>query len=200
MKTKNFFLATLTVMCAMAVQTACTGKNNQSETQEELTDTAAIVINLDSIVINPFLQFSASLADVKEYMASNFADYSDEAPDSLIYCELDGGVLWSKTYEKGKCKIGFYFGSSDGEDLKLVSYDFFFPMPLEPVMAELERNGFTNRGEIKFDNYNADISYLFLSSDKSIEAMPSLWEKDGGSWAITFQPTNDFDLQHLVNK
>ena len=42
------------------------------------------------------------------------------------------------------------------------------------------------------------LSYLFLSPDESIEAMPFYWEKDGGSWAITFQPTNDFDLEHLV--
>lgn len=200
MKTKKCFLALLTAVCTMVVQTACTSENHQSATSEDKTETAAIVIDLDSFVINPFLQFSAPLADVEEYMANNFADYSDENPDSLIYYDFDSGALWGKNYEKGKYNIGFYFGSSDGKDLKLVSYDFFFPMSLEPIMAELERNGFTNKGEIRFDDYNADISYLFLSSDGSIEAMPSSWEKDGGSWAITFQPTNDFDLQHLVNK
>ena len=200
MKTKNIFWAALTVMCALTVQTACTSKNNPSGTQEELSDTTAITINLDSIVIKPYLQFGTSLDDVKEYMASNFADYSDKTPDSLIYYDFEGGPSWAKNYANGKCQIGFYFSSSEGKNLKLVAYDFFFPMPLEPIMAELERNGFTNQGEIKFDDFNADISYLYLSSDERIEAMPSSWEKDGGSWAISFQPFDKEDLNHLVNK
>ena len=54
--------------------------------------------------------------------------------------------------------------------------------------------------EIEFENDNSDLSYLFLSSDESIEAIPYYWEKDGGIWAISFQPTNDFDLEHLVNQ
>ena len=193
---KNLMAAAALCCMAMSVQTACTGKSDNPPIQDE--EAVAVVLNLDSIVIKPYLQFGASLADVQEYMADNFADYSDENPDSLVYNEMEGGSLWSKTYEKGTRKISFYFYNADGKDLTLVSYDFFFPMPLEPVMAELERNGYTNKGEIRFDDYNADITYLFLSADERIEAMPSSWEKDGGSWAITFQPTNDFDLQHLV--
>lgn len=189
-------------LCCMTVMTvtttSCTNKNNQTATSEENTETAAIVINLDSIVINPYVQFGSSLDDVQKYMAGNFADYSDQNPDSLVHIEIDGGTLWSKCYKKGKREISFFFVDADGKDFTMVSYDFFFSMPLETVMAELERNGFTNKGEIRFDSYNPDITYLFLSPDESIEAMPSYWEKDGGSWAISFQPINDFDLQHLI--
>ncbi len=188
-------------LCCMAMMTvattSCTDKNNQCT---ENTDSSTIVINLDTISIVPYVQFGTSLADVQGYMADNFAGYSDTNPDSLIYYELEGGALWAKIYKKGTHEVSFYFNDAEGKDLTMVSYDFFFPIQIEAVMAELERNGFTNRGEIRFENDNSDISYLFLSSDESIEAMVFYWEKDGGSWALTFQPTNDFDLQHLVNK
>lgn len=183
--------AALTLIMTMVVPITSCSKN---------TDTMEIVINLDSIVIKPYLNFGTPLADVEKYMAENYADYADENPDSLEYIELDGGGLWSKYYKKEKCWISFFFVDADGKDLTLVNYDFFFPIQIEAVMAELERNGFTNMGEIEFENDNSDLSYLFLSPDESIEAMPFYWEKDGGSWAITFQPTNDFDLQHLVNR
>jgi hypothetical protein len=65
-------------------------------------------------------------------------------------------------------------------------------------MAELERNGFVNKGEIKFDDFNADLTYLYLSADGSIEVQVSSWEKDGGSWAISFQSFDKNDLNHLV--
>jgi hypothetical protein len=71
-------------------------------------------------------------------------------------------------------------------------------MSISAVMAELERNGFVNKGEVRFDDYNADICYLFLSANGEIESLVSSWEKDGGSWNITFQLTDPFDLEHLV--
>lgn len=201
MRNKILMAAAITLLMTMAMTGAsCISMNNKPATSEEETDTTTIVIDLDSIVIKPYLQFGTSLADAKKYMTDNLADYYDEDPNLLVFVEIEGGALWSKRYKNGKREISFFFVDPDGKQLTMVSYDFFFPVPLETIMAELERNGFTNMGEIRFDDYNADISYLFLSSDGGIEAMPSYWEKDGGSWGITFQPTNDFDLQHLVNK
>ena len=183
-------VAVITLLMTMVMpMTSCTKE----------TDTTAIVINLDSIVIKPYLNFGTPLADAEKYMAENYADYVAENPNSLEYVELDGGGLWYKLYKKGNCWISFFFVDADGKDLTMVDYDFFFPIQFEAVMAELERNGFTNKGMVEFENDNSDLSYLFLSPDESIEAMPFYWEKDGGSWAITFQPTNDFDLEHLVN-
>ena len=183
--------AALTLLMTMVVPiTSCTKEK----------DNMAIVINLDSIVIKPYLKFGTPLADVEKYMAENYADYSDETPGSLEYVEVDGGGLWSKCYKTEKRWIWFLFVDAEGKDLTMVEYDFYFPIQYEAVMAELERNGFTNKGEIEFENDNSDLSYLFLSPDESIEAIPYYWEKDGGIWAISFQPTNDFDLEHLVNQ
>ena len=188
-------------LCCMAMMTiATTSCNDEHKQSTQKWDPSTLAINLDSIVIKPYLQFGTSLANVQEYMANNFADFSDTNPDSLFYYELEGGALWAKLYKKGTREVSFYFTDAAGKDLTMVSYDFYFPIQIEAVMAELERNGFTNRGEIRFEEDNSDISYLFLSPDESIEAMVFYWEKDGGSWAVTFQPTNDFDLQHLVNK
>ncbi|MBR3698799.1 MAG: hypothetical protein IKM85_04690 [Bacteroidales bacterium] len=190
---KKLLMTAAAIMLLMTLSVQTTSCSKEKDTME-------IVINLDSIVIKPYVKFGAPLADVKAYMAQNFADYPEEHPDSLEYIELDGGGLWSKYYMKEDRWISFFFTDAEGKDLTMVSYDFFFPIQIEAVMAELERNGFTNKGEVEFENDNSDLSFLFLSPDESIEAMPFYWEKDGGSWAITFQPTNDFDLQHLVNQ
>ncbi|MBQ7180289.1 MAG: hypothetical protein IJR87_03245 [Bacteroidaceae bacterium] len=197
MKKIYFLLTALAGVCAMNMQTACSCKNDNPAIYDEET---SVVINLDSIVIKPYIHFGASFADVGIYMTENFADYSAENPGSLMVLETEEGITWFKRYVKADRRIEFYFNNDDGRELKMVSYDYFFPMPLEPIMAELERNGFTNKGEVRYDDYNADICYLFLSSDENIEVLLSSWEKDGGSWSLTFQLTDEYDLQHLVNK
>ena len=53
---------------------------------------------------------------------------------------------------------------------------------------------------MKFEDSNADITYLYLSADKKNEVLLSSWEKDGGSWAISFQLTDKNDLNLLVNQ
>lgn len=187
--------AFLSCTMIMTVQTSCT--NEDVPIPEDNSD-ATIVIDLDSIVIKPYLQFSSSLADVERYMADNFSDYTIENPDSLWSYEEEEGTFWIKRFVYQNRRIEFYFGDAEGQTLKFVTYDYFFPMPISAVMAELERNGFVNKGEVRFDDYNADICYLFLSADGEIESLVSSWEKDGGSWNITFQLTDPFDLEHLV--
>ena len=197
---KKIMMAAAALCCItmmMITTTSCTDKNDQ---HAQNWDPSTLAINLDTISFVPYIHFGTSLSEVQGYMADNFADYSDTNPDSLFYFEPEGGALWVKLYKKGPREVSFYFTDAEGKDLTMVSYDFYFPIQIEAVMNELERNGFTNRGEIRFEDDNSDISYLFLSPDESIEAMIFYWEKDGGSWALTFQPTNDFDLQHLVKK
>ncbi|MBO4564178.1 MAG: hypothetical protein J5720_01940 [Bacteroidaceae bacterium] len=196
-----FLLATIAVMCAMTISTvliSCTRKNNHSVSGNN--SNADLVISFDSIEIEPYMQFGASLAEVGKYMTDNYEDYSVENPGSLLFVDGEDGDVWFRCYVKGDRRIGFYFADKEGKNLKLVSYDFFFPMELEPVVAELERNGYVYKGEVKFDDYNADVCHLYLSADESVEVQLSSWEKDGGSWAISFQPTCQNDLEHIVAK
>ena len=191
------FAAVLCCAMTTTVFTACGNKDNAATTETQ-TDSTALVINLDSIVIKPNMAFGSSLADVEKYLKETYEDYVEWEASDLKTFEYEGGRSYCKEYTKDNCKLGFYFANADGTSLSLVSYDYFFPMPLEPVMAELERNGFVNKGEIKFDDFNADLTYLYLSADGSIEVQVSTWEKDGGSWAISFQPFDKNDLNHLV--
>jgi hypothetical protein len=191
------FAAVLCCVMTTTVFTACDNRD-KTATTEMSEDSTALVINLDSIEIKPYMAFGSSLADVEKYLKATYADYAEWKASDLNTFEYEGGRSYCKEYTKGKCKLGFYFANADGTSLYLVSYDYFFPMPLEPVMAELERNGFVNKGEIKFDDFNADLTYLYLSADGSIEVQVSSWEKDGGSWAISFQPFDKNDLNHLV--
>ena len=178
--------------------TACGSKsNNQSQEQGE---TSELVINLDSIVIKPYLAFGSSLADVEKFMSENYADWEVKNPDSLECFPNGEEQSWGRSYGKGTHGMEFDFNDARGSHLTIVSYDFFFPTPLEPVMADLERLGFENKGEVRFDDFNADLTYLFLSADGKLEVQVSSWEKDGGSWSISFQPTDEGDFEHLVDK
>ena len=197
---KKYIMTLAAVLCCAmtTVFTACGNKDNAASTETQ-ADSTALVINLDSIVIKPYMAFGSSLADVEKYMTENFADYAADG-DSLTLIDHEDGKAYEKRFVNGNRQIWFDFGNADGTGLNLVSYDYFFPMPLEPVMAELERNGFVNKGEVKFDDFNADVCYLFLSADEATEVMLSSWEKDGGSWEINFQKTSEYDLNHLVKK
>ena len=185
--------------CAMTtvVFTACSS-NEDNPTFPSIDVNNGVVINLGSIVIKPYLQFGASLADVEKYMKENYADWTDNNPNALNEYQQQGGSTWKKTYTKDNMTIKYLFGNASGGSLLLVSYGFNSPISLPAVKAELERNGFTYEGVLKFDDYDADVCNLFLSADKTIETQLSYWAKDGGSWSISFQNLDEYDLQFLV--
>lgn len=199
---KKIIMTLAAVLCCavtITLLTACGNKKNAAMTDTQV-DSTALIINLDSIVIKPYMAFGSSLADVEKYMNENYADWEVQNPDTLDLLESKDGNLWGRYYTKGKLKMGFHFNDADATNLTIVSHDFYFPMSLEPVMAELERLGFENRGELKYDDFNADIVYMYLSADEKYEVQVCSWKKDGGSWAISFQPTDEKDFKYLVNK
>ena len=55
-------------------------------------------------------------------------------------------------------------------------------------------------GELKYPDYNADICYMYLSEDEKLEVQVAYWEKEGGSWSVSFQPFDSRDLNFLVTK
>ena len=197
---KNLMTLAAVLCCAMtmAVFSACLSDNNDNPTVPSGGVNKGIVINLDSIVIKPYLQFGASLADVEKYMKENYPDWTDMNPDALNEYQQQGGATWKKTYTKDNRTIKYLFGNDTGGSLLLVSYGFNSPISLPAVKTELERNGFTYEGILKFDDYDADVCNLFLSADKTIEAQLSYWAKDGGSWSLSFQNLDENDLQFLV--
>lgn len=188
MKTGVFLYATL--FCAITVFTAC--NNRASSAPDNKTE---FVINLDSVVIKPYLGFGSSLANVREYIEKSYPDFTVSDGDSLETMEQIGGTLYRKLFKNGKSELSFYFIDKDGNNLTLCSYDYFFPMSLEPVKAQLLSNGFSYKGTISYEDFNSDITYLYLSADNELEVQLSYWYKDGGSWAISFQPTDENDLK-----
>ena len=61
--------------CAMTtvVFTACSNEDNPTFPSIDVNN--GVVINLGDIVIKPYLQFGASLADVEKYMFQNYGGY-----------------------------------------------------------------------------------------------------------------------------
>jgi len=190
-------LMTAVVLCSwmtMTVFTAC-----GSDDDETPADSKALVINLDSVVIKPYLAFGSSVADAEQYIKDTFSDYEAwESGELEPYDQEDAPRTYFKEYVNGNRSMSFCFDNADGTNLVLVSYDYFFPVSKEPVMAELERNGFVYKGEVRFADYNADHCYLYLSADGTLEVQFSTWKKDGGSWALSFQPVDKNDLNHLI--
>lgn len=190
----------IVLCCAVttAVFTACDANDDNSANPSGDVNNG-IVINLGSVVIKPFLQFGASLADVEKYMNENYAGWTDNNPDALQQYEQLGGTTWRKIYSKDGQNIEFlFYGNSKDGSLALVSYGFDSIALLPYVKAELERNKFTYEGILKFEDYNADLCQLYLSEDKEIEVQVSSWTKDGGSWSLSFQKLDEYDLQFLT--
>lgn len=90
--------------------TACGSKsNNQSQEQGE---TSELVINLDSIVIKPYLAFGNSLADVEKFMSENYADWEVKNPDSLECFPNGEEQSWGRSYGKGTHGMEFDFNDA----------------------------------------------------------------------------------------
>ena len=197
---KKQILTTISVICCtitISVLFACSRTKDSKTT--EFPPGTDLVLTIDTIVIKPYLNFGVSLAEVEEYMSSNYPDYIDETPDELLsYAELDRSFR-VKRYAKDDHKTQFYFPTDETDKLQLVSYDFFTNLPLEAVIETLENNGFTYKGIVEFEEYNADICYIFLSPLATHEVLVSSWNKYGGSWSISFLPTDMYDLHHIVN-
>ena len=181
--------------CAMTtvVFTACSNEDNPTFPSIDVNN--GVVINLGDIVIKPYLQFGASLADVEKYMFQNYADYKAKDTEALQSITINNVIHYITEYFNGKRSIGLSFANADGTNLEVISYNYFLSTSLEPIMAELERNGFVYKGEL---DLAPDICHMYLSSDGTIEVMLSSWEKDGGYWSISFQPFDENDLNYLI--
>ena len=187
------------VACCAMISTVLTACNNAEKPVASVEQTE-LLIDLDSIMIVPYMAFGASLDEVEKHMEMVHDDYKVEQTDSLVCYEEEGTTTYGRCYERGNRQIRFGFDDAEGSSLAYTSYDYFFPVRLESIMTELEKKGFEDKGEVKFDDDNADICYLFLSADEKTEVLLSKCERNGGSWAICFQPTDINDLNHIVTR
>ena len=180
----------------MAVLTACSDKDDNPVIPSEDVN-KGIVINLGSIVIKPYMQLGASLADVEAYMKKNYADWTYTKDDQRE------GPTFSTRYRKDNKVVLFSFYNTLVGSLRLTEYGFEnSEIPFPTIKAELERNGFIYQGKLNFEFPGAaDVFQMFLSADQSIEVQYARWEEDN-RWGIGFQNLDEDDLNYLepVNK
>jgi hypothetical protein len=191
---KYIFLAVL--LCSIATTIALTGCGPKVNDDLTIMDTATVVIDLDSIVLRPFLPWDAMVEDLERHMQTNCSDWEIENPDSLVYDKGTG--RWKRTFIKGNLTNTYYFEDEKGNYLKYVAFAYYGSMPFSPVAAEIERNGFVAQGEMRFPGYDAKLCYLYLSQSGALEVQAACWED--GAWVITFQPTDKDDFKYLVPK
>ena len=157
--------------------------------------TINVTVPQGSYELTPLLRWNATVSDVKTYMSDFYGKWQDEGIDALLF--QDNG-LWVKKFSTGSLECNYYFLDSSGKDLVLVSFDYFGSSYLQPLHEEMERLGFEYKGVVTFPDYNADTCHLYLSPDLTLEVQLASWEKDGGSWCISFQPTDPDDLKLVV--
>lgn len=192
------WVLTIVLCCwvTSAVLTACSDKDDNPVSPLEDVN-KGIVINLESIVIKPYLQLGASLADVEAYMQENYADWTYTKDDQRE------GPTFSTRYRKDNKVILFSFYNTPVSSLRLSQYGFEnSELPFPAIKAELERNGFIYQGKLNFEFPGAaDVYQMFLSADSSIEVQFARWQ-EGNRWAIGFLPFDESDMDYLepVNK
>lgn len=206
MKQKEFksvkqYLATLAIAicCSMSTTlfTACSNEDTPAP-KEDQTD---LVLNFGDIVIKPYLGFGSSLADAEKYLQAEYPDYINWETGDVERYDYADGTYYIKDYYNDEHLVGFYFNDPDCKDLDVSGYDFYSPIPQEAVMAELERHGFKNLGEVRFPDANTDLTYLFLSADGTLEVQVMIiyeTEEYDAMWAICFQSFDELDLKYLV--
>ena len=183
--------ATATIVAALFTLVAACGKDDNAD---------SLVFNFtdggQTYVLKPYIQWGASLADVEDYMQKNYADWVDTTDGTLVY--YDGMGKWYKTYMCGAFMTRYYFSHPDGRDLEFTEYVYFGTTGLDAICVEVVRNGFIYQGELRYPDYNAQVCYMYLSSDRALEVQTAGWED--GSWSLDFQPTDSADFQYLVTE
>ena len=193
MKKILYLTVLLYAMASGMFLSSCKNKPNDDLT---IMDTTTIVIDLDSIVLLPFLPWDSMVEDLDRHMQLNCSDWTVVNPDSLEYDE--GANSWKRTFYKGNLWNIYYFEDSKGNRLKFVTFLYYGSMELQPILDEMKRNGFILQGEIRFPNYDSDVCYMYLSPSGALEVQAAGW-KDG-AWVISFQPTDKEDFKYLVKK
>lgn len=193
MKKALIFVAFISCMLTTFINTGCKQKPNDDLTE---MDTATVIINLDSFVLIPFLPWDAMLADLKIHLEENYAEWTVENPNALVYDE--GTKRWKMSLVRGNVQNLYYFADKEGNYLKYVSFLYNGSMPLAPLKAEIERNGFIYQGKMDFPGNDSKECNLYLSPSGALEVQVAGWEN--GSWILTFQPTDENDFQYLIKK
>ncbi|MBO4840759.1 MAG: hypothetical protein J5524_06630 [Bacteroidaceae bacterium] len=189
-------LLLIVLVCSMIISSVFSGCKSKPNDDLTIMDTATIIIDLDSIVLRPFLPWDAMVEDLERHMEINCSDWDIENPDSLDY---DAGTgRWKRTFIKGNLKNTYYFEDAKGNYLKYVSFQYYGSMPFEPIEDEVVRNGFILQGDLRFPDYDAKCCYLYLSPSGALEVQLAGWED--GAWVLTFQPTDEEDFKYLVKK
>ena len=75
-------LLLIALVCSMAISSVFSGCKSKPNDDLTIMDTATIIIDLDSVVLRPFLPWDAMVEDLERHMEMNCSDWGIENPDS----------------------------------------------------------------------------------------------------------------------
>ena len=201
MKAKNIFLAALTTICAIAMTGSLSSCSDSDDDNNGVPPKPIFQITVNTpsgttYVLKPYMEWTNTLTDIEKYMSENYPDWTDEH-DGKLTADKYYPSQWNRSFCKGFMHNAYAFADDKGVEYKLVAYTFYGSTYVKNIQEQLTQFGYTYKGKLISDNFDADACYLYLSQDESIEAQISVWEKEGGRWSLSFQPLDKDDLQYL---
>ena len=194
MKKRNA-LPVLAMICAAAAGFICSCSGKISEKTDDGSISINISVKEGEFSLKPFLQWDSAIDGVRKFMNENYADWNAANDGNPVFEQTTR--FWKISYATGKLDATFYFNDEKGSKLLIAEFNYFGTDNLKPLQDEMERLGFKYKGQLHFDDFNADVCHLYLSPDEELEVQISGWQKEGGSWSISFQPFDKDDLNFL---
>ncbi len=154
-----------------------------------LTDPTKLDLNITtqegSYSLIPMIDFDASYADIRNYMAENYADWEAREGGALLKDSIDESIYyWYTSYIKDSLKVFYYFDDAEGLEYNTVRYSHNSSTDVAPLLRELTRNGLIYVGHAEVPYEEISSNYVFIPHNRNYLIMLQTWTMFGGSWSL----------------
>ena len=164
-----------------------------------LIDESSVNINIDtnegSYCLTPFLDWDASVADVRKFMEDNYPDWEPKDEGELIKDTVSGDTIqhWVVVYKIDSLQVVYYFDDAEGQKYSDVQYSYYSSSDITTIKQELTRNGIVYAGRYKDTYEGLYASYIYAPISKEYVVALASWDLYGGCWCLDFGPFVDLD-------
>lgn len=178
------------------------GISFQQTDREDLNhviDESSVTINFDtkegSYSLTPFMDWDASVADVRKFMEDNYPDWEPKDEGELIKDTISGDSIqcWVLAYNFDSLQVFYYFEDEEGGKYSDVQYVYYSSPDITTIKQELTRNGIVYAGRYKYTYEGLYASYIYAPISKEYVVALSSWDLYGGCWCLGFAPFEDLD-------
>lgn len=167
-----------------------------------LTDPTKFDINITtkegSYNLIPMIDFDASIADIRNYMAQNYADWEAREGGALLKDSINDSIYyWYTSYIKDSLKVFYYFDDAEGLGYNTVRYSHNSSTDVTPLLRELTRNGLIYVGHAEVPYEEISSNYVFIPHNRNYLVMLQTWTMFGGSWSLDITGYDEEFIEEL---